>query len=64
MANNTQDTANLIRQAKYEGFIRHTSATNNDAKTAARFDKYAQQDRLREEKFVGLRNNILEGLKA
>jgi hypothetical protein len=59
-----KETADLIRQAKYEGFIRHTRSMYDDNQTSARFDKYAELDRRREEKFVNLRNSITEGLKA
>lgn len=64
MANNTQDPAGLIRQAKYEGFIRHTSAMHDDKTTAEKFSKYVEQDRKRESKFMDLRQNILDGLKG
>lgn len=64
MANNEQDIQGLIRQAKYEGFIRHTSVSNNDKATSEKFSKYVEQDRKRENKYMGLRENILAGLKA
>lgn len=59
-----KDTAGLIRQAKYEGFIRHTSVTNDEATTAKKFSRYVEQDSKREKKFTDLRSSILEGLKA
>lgn len=61
---NNTDPAALIRQAKHEGFIRHTRSMYDDAKTTERFNKYAELDKRREDKFVYLRQNILEGLKA
>jgi hypothetical protein len=60
---NTQITADLIRQAKYEGFIRHTSSVYDDKATSQKFADYVEQDKTREKKFVDLRGNILEGLK-
>ena len=63
MANN-KDTASLIRQAKYEVFIRHTSVPHDEATTAKKFSRYVEQDNKREKKFMDLRSSILEGLKA
>lgn len=60
---NTEITPDLIRQAKYEGFIRHTSAVYDDKTTSQKFADYVEQDKAREQKFVDLRGNILEGLK-
>lgn len=57
-------TPELIRQAKYEGFIRHTSAVYDDKTTSQKFATYVDQDRAREQKFVDLRSNILQGLKG
>jgi hypothetical protein len=57
-------TPELIRQAKYEGFIRHTSATHNEKDTSQKFAQYVEQDRIREQKFIDLRSNILQGLKS
>jgi hypothetical protein len=56
-------TPELIRQAKYEGFIRHTSAIYDKNATSKKFADYIEQDRARENKFSELRSNILEGLK-
>jgi hypothetical protein len=56
-------TPELVRQAKYEGFIRHTSAMYDKDTTAQKFADYVEKDRARENKFVELRSNILEGLK-
>jgi hypothetical protein len=56
-------TPELIRQAKYEGFIRHTSAVYDDNTTSRKFADYVEQDKARENKFVELRGNILEGLQ-
>ena len=65
MANtDTDKQAAQIRQAKYEGFIRHTNLTNDAATTEKKFARYVEQDRKREEKFKNLHKNILEGLKA
>lgn len=58
------DTAALIRQAKYEGFIRHTRTKYDDDTTAKKFSRYVEQDKKREEKFTNLRTNILAGLKT
>lgn len=60
---NTEITPDLIRQAKYEGFIRHTSAIHDDKATSQKFADYVEKDKAREQKFVELRGNILEGLK-
>jgi hypothetical protein len=60
---NTEITPDLIRQAKYEGFIRHTSSVYDDKATSQKFADYVEQDNAREQKFVELRGNILEGLK-
>jgi hypothetical protein len=57
-------TPDLIRQAKYEGFIRHTSATYDKDTTGQKFADYVEKDKAREQKFVELRGNILEGLQA
>ena len=59
-----QDIADTIRQAKYEGFIRHTGAIHDEETTARKFSRYVEDDRKREEKFTNLRQNILEGLKG
>lgn len=56
-------TPELVRQAKYEGFIRHTSAMYDKDATSKKFADYVEQDKARENKFVELRGNILEGLK-
>lgn len=56
-------TEQTIRQAKYEGFIRHTSAIHDDETTARKFSHYVEQDKKREDKFNNLRTAILEGLK-
>jgi hypothetical protein len=56
-------TPELVRQAKYEGFIRHTSSMYDNDTTAKKFADYVEQDKARENKFVELRGNILEGLK-
>lgn len=61
---NTEITPDLIRQAKYEGFIRHTSAIYDDKATSQKFADYVEKDKAREQKFVELRGNILEGLKS
>ncbi len=61
---NTQDTAAQIRQAKYEGFIRHTSAMHDEKTTSEKFSRYVDQDKKREDKYMGLRQSILDGLKA
>ncbi|MEN6624149.1 MAG: hypothetical protein ABFD50_21705 [Smithella sp.] len=57
-------TPDLIRQAKYEGFIRHTAAMYDEAKTSQKFADYVEKDKAREQKFVDLRANILDGLKG
>jgi hypothetical protein len=57
-------TPELIRQAKYEGFIRHTSSIHDKDATSQKFADYVEKDKIRENKFVELRGNILEGLKA
>jgi len=57
-------TPDSIRQAKYEGFIRHTNVAHDEATTAAKFNSYVEADKKREAKFAGLRDSILEGLKA
>ncbi len=62
MANSNNITPDLIRQAKYEGFIRHTSAMYDKDTTSQRFADYVEKDKAREQKFVELRGNILEGL--
>jgi hypothetical protein len=64
MPNTTEITPELIRQAKYEGFIRHTNAIHDEKTTSAKFAEYVKQDASREQKFVDLRKNILEGLKS
>lgn len=61
---NTEITPDLIRQAKYEGFIRHTSAMYDKDTTAQKFADYVEKDNAREQKFVELRGNILEGLQG
>lgn len=63
MANN-DITPDLIRQAKYEGFIRHTSAMYDESTTSQKFADYVEKDKAREQKFVDLRSNILDGLKT
>jgi hypothetical protein len=57
-------TPELIRQAKYEGFIRHTSTLSDKKATEQKFALYVEKDKAREQKFVELRGNILEGLQA
>lgn len=59
---NTTITPDLLRQAKYEGFIRHTAVTNDNKTAAAKFAHYVEKDKAREQKFIELRGNILEGL--
>jgi hypothetical protein len=59
----TTKIAELIRQAKYEGFIRHISVTCDEATTARKFASYVKQDKAREDKYTGLRQAILDGLK-
>jgi hypothetical protein len=56
-------TPELVRQAKYEGFIRHTAAMYDKNTTSQKFADYVEKDKSRENKFVELRGNILEGLK-
>lgn len=57
-------TPEIIRQAKYEGFIRHTSSMYDKDTTAQKFADYVEKDKSRENKFVELRGNILEGLQS
>jgi hypothetical protein len=57
-------TPELVRQAKYEGFIRHTAAIHDEKDTSQKFADYVEKDKARENKFVELRGNILEGLKV
>lgn len=61
---NSEITPDLIRQAKYEGFIRHTRSIHDDAVTSKKFADYVEKDKIREQKFVDLRSNILQGLKG
>ena len=63
MSNNTQVTPELLRQSKYEGFIRHASAVHDEKTTEQMFNSYVQKDAAREQKVVDLHKNILEGLK-
>lgn len=61
---NTEITPELIRQAKYEGFIRHTSAMYDEKVTSQKFADYVEKDKAREQKFSDIRTNVLEGLKG
>ena len=57
-------TPELVRQAKYEGVIRHTAVMHDNNTTSQKFADYVEKDKARENKFSELRGNILEGLKA
>lgn len=59
----TNISPELIRQAKYEGFIRHASTIHDEKATEQMFNSYVQQDAAREQKMVDLHKNIVDGLK-
>ena len=61
---NTTPTADDLRKAKYEGFIRHTTVKHSAEDTTARFSRYKELDAKREQKMTDLHSAILAGCKA